>query len=65
MTGAQKAYNSVLADSLVEAAPEAHQRIQAGFTAAEEALAANDGPALALGAGADMDGIAGRQLSTG
>ena len=48
VTRAQEAYNGVLSDSLVEAAPEAHQRIQAGFTAVEAALAANDGPALAL-----------------
>ena len=48
VSGAQEVYDSELADSLVEAAPETHQRIQAGFTAAEEALATNDGPALAL-----------------
>jgi high-affinity iron transporter len=47
VTGAQETYVEGLASILAKRAPEAHQRIQAGFAAAEAALTPNDGPALA------------------
>ncbi|MBI1878137.1 MAG: hypothetical protein HYR94_07910 [Chloroflexi bacterium] len=48
VVGAKALYQDALADRLAEAVPEAHQRIQAGFAAAEKALATNDDPALAI-----------------
>lgn len=48
VSGAQESYQAALADLLTQVTPEAHRRVQAGFAAAEQALAANDGPALAI-----------------
>lgn len=48
VAGAQESYQAALADLLTQVTPEAHRRVQAGFVAAEQALAANDGLALAI-----------------
>jgi high-affinity iron transporter len=45
---AQTLYQDTLANSLVKVAPQAHQRIQAGFAAAEESIAAKDERGLAM-----------------
>lgn len=57
LAAAEQRYDETFASAFAQAAPAAQQRIAAGFAAAEQALIAGDGPALAAARGAIWTGV--------